>query len=141
MYAYLYIELAKMQIDIVGESQLVGYPTQYPSVSMMDWTNAKPNARFWVLKLLKDNFGPGDKLVETGTSQLPYIVAQGFVTAKGNKLLLINKHDQTIEVQLPEGAKQAQAVDVESGEGPARAIPIQDNKIQLNPFAVTVVAW
>ena len=37
MYAYLYIELAKMQIDIVGESQLVGYPTQFPSVSMIDW--------------------------------------------------------------------------------------------------------
>jgi hypothetical protein len=141
MYAYLYIELAKLQIDIVGESQLVGYPTQFPSVSMMDWTNAKPNARFWVLKLLKDNFGPGDKLVETGTSQLPYTVAQGFVTAKGNKLLLINKHDQTIEVPLPEGAKQAQAVDVESGEGPARSIEIQGNKITLAPFAVTVVSW
>ena len=32
---------------------------------MMDWTTNKPNARFWVLKLIKDNFHPGDKMVET----------------------------------------------------------------------------
>ena len=65
LYAYLFIELSRLQIDIVGESQLVGYPTQYPSVSMMDWTNNHPNARFWVLKLIKDSFHPSDKLVET----------------------------------------------------------------------------
>ena len=54
-----------LQIDVIGESQLVGYPTQFPSVSMMNWENNKPNARFWVLKLIKDSFHPGDKLVET----------------------------------------------------------------------------
>ena len=55
----------RLQIDILGESQLIGYPTQYPSVSMMDWTKNQPNARYWVLKLIKDSFHPGDKLVET----------------------------------------------------------------------------
>lgn len=54
MYAYLYVNLARLQIDVVGESQLVGFPTQYPSASMMDWMTNKPNARFWVVKLLKD---------------------------------------------------------------------------------------
>jgi len=29
-------------IDLAGESQLVGYPTQLPSVSMMDWIDGKP---------------------------------------------------------------------------------------------------
>ncbi len=53
------------RLTSIGESQLIGYPTQFPSVSMMDWENNKPNARFWVLKLLKDSFHPGDKLVET----------------------------------------------------------------------------
>ena len=65
LYAYLYIELSRLQIDVIGESQLIGYPTQFPSVSMMNWENNKPNARFWVLKLLKDNFHPGDEMVET----------------------------------------------------------------------------
>jgi hypothetical protein len=65
LYAYLYIQLSQMQIDVIGESQLVGYPTQFPSVSMMNWENNKPNARFWVLKLIKDSFHSGDALVET----------------------------------------------------------------------------
>ena len=65
LYAYLYIEETKLGIEVVGESQLVGYPTQFPSVSMMNYNTAQPNARYWVLKLLHDNFGPGDKLVET----------------------------------------------------------------------------
>src|SRR5579863_7346374 len=38
VYAYVYGELAKLGIDVVGESQLVGYPTQFPSVTMVDWT-------------------------------------------------------------------------------------------------------
>lgn len=46
MYAYLYVQLSRLQIDIIGESQLVGYPTQFPSVSMMNWIDNKPNARF-----------------------------------------------------------------------------------------------
>ncbi|MEO6844817.1 MAG: glycosyl hydrolase family 39, partial [Ginsengibacter sp.] len=57
MYAYIYVELSKIGINVAGESQLVGYPTQYPDVTMIDWKDAKPNARYWVLKLLKDNFG------------------------------------------------------------------------------------
>jgi hypothetical protein len=143
MYAYLYIELAKLQIDLVGESQLVGYPTQFPSVTMMDWTNGKPNARYEVLKLLKDNFGPGDKLVETS---LPSgygsdIVAQGFQTARGKRLLLVNKRDKTAELPLPAEAAHAAAVDEKSGEGPAREIPIHGGKVTLDPFAVVVVSW
>ena len=53
MYAYLYLELTKMGIDVAGESQLVGYPTQYPDVSMINWKTGDPNARYWVLKLSK----------------------------------------------------------------------------------------
>ena len=143
MYAYIYIEVARMQIDIVGESQLVGYPTQFPSVTMMDWTNGKPNARYWVLKLIKDNFGPGDKLVETTLDNAPGLAAQAFITAKGKHLLLINKHDRPVEVTLPTGPEQAlaQAVDPTSGEGPARTIAIQSGSIKLEPFAVAVVSW
>ena len=65
MYAYIFLELTKMGIDVAGESQLVGYPTQFPDVSMVNWKNGNPNARYWILKLLIDNFGKGDKLVAT----------------------------------------------------------------------------
>ena len=33
-YAYVFGNLASLGIDVAGESQLVGYPTQFPSVSM-----------------------------------------------------------------------------------------------------------
>ena len=69
MFAYEYVELGKLGIETIGMSQLVGYPTQYPSVSMVNWTTGKPNARFRVLELLKNNFGPGDTIVATDSRQ------------------------------------------------------------------------
>ena len=39
LYAYVYAELAKLGIEYAGESQLVGYPTQFPSVTMVDWVD------------------------------------------------------------------------------------------------------
>ena len=60
-------------MEILGESQLVGYPEladlnlspQFPSVAMVNWTNGFGNARYWTLKVLLDNFQPGDKIVST----------------------------------------------------------------------------
>ncbi len=144
LYAYLYVELARLQIDVVGESQLVGFPTQYPSVSMMDWTTNQPNARFWALKLLKDTFHPGDKMVETDLTvpNAADLEAQAFITPAGHKLLLVNKRDFATEVPLPDsGSATALTVDLQSGEGPARRVFPSNGKITLQPFAVTVVSW
>jgi hypothetical protein len=141
LYADLFIELSRMQIDVVGESQLVGYPTQFPSVSMMDWSTNQPNARFWVLKLIKDSFHPGDKLIETELRSKD-VSAQAFVTPGARKLLLINKRNREILVSLPDAEKAtALAVDVQSAENPARTIPVAGSIIKLEPFAVTVVSW
>ena len=139
MFAYIYIELAKMGIHVAGESQLVGYPTQFPDVSMINWKNSKPNARYWVLKLLKDNFGPGDKLVNTKSSS-SQVVAQAFITTKGKKLLLINKRNNVIQMKLPEGIKSAEmfSVDSISDENPPIQNHVTGNLITLEPFAVTV---
>jgi hypothetical protein len=141
LYAYLYINLARLGIDAAGESQLVGYPTQFPSVSMMDWVSDKPNARFWVLKLIKDNFHPGDQMVETsiGTRDLE---AQAFLTPAGRRLLLVNKRNRAVQVALPNAEKAtALTVDEQSGEDPARAVAPANGMIELAPFAVTVVSW
>ena len=141
LYAYLYIELSRLQIDIIGESQLVGYPTQFPSVSMMNWENNKPNARFWVLKLIKDSFHPGDKLVETSVSSGD-LAAQAFLTPAGRKLLLANKRDHAFDVPIEDADKaSALTVDAETGDGPARAVKPIAAKLRLEPFAVTVVSW
>ena len=141
LYAYLYIELSRMQIDLIGMSQLIGYPTQYPSVSMMDWTNNRPNARYWVLKLIKDSFHAGDRLVETSI-QSRDVAAQGFVTPDGRKLLLANKRNHAVDVKLPDpDGASALTVDAETGDGPARSVKPASGIIRLQPFAVTVVSW
>jgi len=140
MYAYIYVELAKLGIEVAGESQLVGYPTQFPDVSMMDWTNGKPNSRYWVLKLLKDNFGPGDKLVSTSVNT-PGVAAQGFATTKGKKLFLINKTDGNVQLDLPQGANNASVnyVDISTGDNPVASTQLSGSKITLTPFEVAVV--
>jgi hypothetical protein len=144
LYADLYIELSQLQIDVIGESQLIGYPTQFPSVSMMDWEKNKPNARFWVLKLIKDNFHPGDKLVETKVEgkDAVNLVAQAFVTTTGRKLLLVNKRNRAVDLPLPDADKaSAMTVDGETDDGAARTVKPADGKLRLEPFAVTVVSW
>jgi len=140
MYAYIYVELSKIGIDIAGESQLVGYPSQYPDVTMIDWKDAKPNARYWVLKLLKDNFGPGDKLVNTDVNS-SQVVAQAFITTKGKKLLLINKRNKDIQITLPAGIKDAEmfSVDGVSNENPPTQDHVTDTSVTLKPFAVSII--
>jgi hypothetical protein len=144
LYAYLFIELSQLQIDVIGESQLVGYPTQFPSVSMMNWQNNKPNARYWVLKLIHDSFHPGDKLVESKLSGAGSddVTVQGFVTPVGRKVLLVNKRNHSVEVALPDADKSsALTVDGKSGDESARAVKSSNGRIVLEPFAVTVVSW
>lgn len=142
MYAYLYIQLAKIGIDIAGESQLVGYPTQFPSVSMMNWNGSgKPNARFWVLKLLKENFGPGDKLAETKSESGSAIEAQAFGTSAGNKLLLINKRNKPVPVKLPAEFANGAAtfVDESTGDDAPHTASVSGDTTTLAPFSVMVV--
>lgn len=143
LYAYLYIEEAKLGVDIVGESQLVGYPGQFPSVTMIDWTTGKPNARYWVLKLIKDYFAPGDRMVATSVSSGGLTAAQAFVTPTGKKLLIVNKRNATARVTLPHEAASASIsiVDQSTGAGAAPATRLSGTIFRLAPFAVAVVSW
>jgi hypothetical protein len=139
-YAYVYSELARQGIDVAGESQLVGYPTQFPSVSMVNWETGQPNARFWALKLLHDNFGPGDKLVDTA-SEIPYVYAQGAVTRDGkHKVLLVNKRNRTFEATIP-GAEGGSVdfVDQTTGFQPPASSKLTSNQVSVRGFAVAVV--
>ena len=139
MYAYVFGQLAAQGIDIAGESQLVGYPTQFPSVSMVDWNTGAPNARFRVLELLKNNFGPGDKLVQVANGS-PYVYALGFITGSGeHKLLLVNKRNRDFELTLPQTAKKIQYVDQTTKAGPPATQMANTGKITLRGLGVAVV--
>ncbi len=140
LYAYVFLELTKIGVDVAGESQLVGYPSQFPDVTMVNWENGIPNARYWIIKLLKENFGPGDKLVNTSINGSG-VLCQAFITAKGKKLLLINYQNKDARVNLPEGTKNAAAesVDAGTGENPPVRTNLAGSALTLKPFAVTVV--
>lgn len=140
-YAYILLELTKMGIDVAGESQLVGYPTQFPDVSMMNWETGKPNARYWVLHLLHENFGPGDRLVET-EGQPTGVVAQAFITGKGRKVLFINTRDKEVKFSLPSEMNGATVVctDISTMDDPPARSTVADASITLRPYAVAVAA-
>ncbi len=140
MFAYLYVELTRRGIDIVGSSQLVGFPTQFPSVTMLDWKTGQPNARYQVLKLLRDHFAPGDQLVSTTLSS-PHVLAQAFVAADGGrKVLLVNKRDRPIDV-LISGATGSREfhVDLRTGGNPASSSTFSSDTVPLAPFSVCVI--
>jgi hypothetical protein len=148
MYAYLFGELTKIGIDVAGESQLVGFPTQFPSVSMVDWNDGKPNARFWVLKLLYNSFGPGDKIVEIEQSDPagpndPYVYSLACSTRDGKRrVLLVNKRNRTFDVSLT-GATGGQLdyVDQTTSFQPPATMKLTSDNMKLAGYSVAVVTF
>jgi hypothetical protein len=141
LYAYVYLGLVRMGIDLIGESQLVGYPTQFPSVSMINWKTGKPNARYWVLKLIHDHFGPGDALVNTDVVG-DGLVAQAFVTARGKRVLVINRSNRPVMLALPrdyQGAKLT-VVDPSTGDNEPASSVIAGQGVELKALAVGVIS-
>jgi hypothetical protein len=145
LYAYVYVELANLGVDVVGESQLVGFPSQFPSVTMIDWTTGKPNARYSVLELLKNNFGPGDDLLGTEVidhgipADTDAITAQAFVARGQRKLLLINQRNRKIEVDLPKECVGASVQTIGGTSPDVMQRDMADSKLVLLPFAVSVI--
>ncbi|MGH9617186.1 MAG: GH39 family glycosyl hydrolase [Acidobacteriaceae bacterium] len=138
-----FITAEKLGSPIFSMSQLLGYPTQCLSITMVNWDTAHPNAHYWVLKLINDNFGPGDKLVRTESSS-PDVVAQASITRSGRKLLLVNTSDRTVTVDLSNSYRGAglgaEVVDEASGEQPPRNEQVMKQHITLAPFATAVVS-
>ena len=125
---------------------MVGYPTQFPSVSMVDWNNGKANARVWVLKLLHDNFGPGDKIVEIApvspfAQDHPYVIGLAVVTKAGTRrMLLVNKRDRDLDVSIPGAAGGTlERADVTTGFQPPAPIKLTSDKLTLHGFSVAVI--
>jgi hypothetical protein len=139
VYAYLWSRLAELGIEDVGESQLVGYPTQFPSVSMVDWNTGRPNARYWTLKLLRDAFAPGDRLVATRSAS-GAVHARGVVTSGGRRrLLLVNKRDRVQTVAVEGLDRGTVAIVTGAADSAAAPRPMSSGPLELPAFAVAVV--
>ena len=142
-WAANFITAENSDIPIFSMSQMLGYPTQCLSITMINWDTAHPNAHYWVLGLIHDNFGPGDKLIPTKSSS-PDVVAQASITSAGRKVLLVNTSDQSVKVDLAGtyigAGLRADVVDETSGEQPPRKEKLAGKEIALSPFAVAVVS-
>ena len=140
MFAYLYAGLAEQGIDVLGASQLLGYPGQFPSVSLLDWNTGEPNARYRVLQLMHDNFGPGDRIAATKHSSSDFFV-EAYVGSGGQrKLLLINMRDRDISVRIPGAQGNAgEYVDLITAAKPPTHFKASADELTLHPFAVMVL--
>ncbi|TCK75793.1 glycosyl hydrolase family 39 [Acidipila rosea] len=141
LYADVYLETVKLGIDVVGESQLVGYPSQFPSVTLLDWTTGAPNARFAVLQLIKSNFSAGDTVVDVKQDSSA-IAALGFVHDGRRKLLLVNKRNRSMRLELPPEFSHGEVSGVQSSRNGAtvQTYRASSTRLMLDPFAVIVVA-
>ncbi len=142
-WANNFIVVENEGVPLVSMTQMLGYPTQSPSCTMVNPKTAHPNAHYWVLSMVNSNFGPGDKLVATKSSSVD-VVAQAATTASGNKVLLVNTSNHVLAVDLSGtfamGPLRVEAVDQGSGENPPRVDGVAGPQIQLAPFAVAVVS-
>jgi hypothetical protein len=140
MYGYIYNQLSHAGVQAAGMSSMLDYPTFFPSVTMLDWNSGKPNARYWALKLLIENAGPGDKQVETEIN-LPFLDAQAYVTPAGKrKILLVNKRDRPFEVSIP-GVKGSveQYVDVTTNFNPPSTRTLDSDHLTLQGYTVGII--
>ena len=107
---------------------------------MVDWNTGQPNCRYWVLKLIHDNFHPGDTIVES-ESTAGTILTQGYVTRSGeHKVLIVNKRDRGINLTMPEAkGGRLQVVDQVTGSNPPASSKIEGESFKLGGLAVAVV--
>jgi len=142
MFAYLFGNFISEgdQVNIIGQSQLVGFPSQFPSVTILDWRNGLPNARYWVLKLLKDNTNVGDQVVVSVSSDRN-LFSLAYVTVDNHKkLLLVNKLNQNISVQL-NGISNGtiEFSDVNTGFNPPVTQEFSNGDLILGGWSVAIV--
>jgi hypothetical protein len=139
LFAHQFATLALLGVEVIGQSAFAQYPGQFPSVSMIDWKTGRPNARYWVLDMIKDRLGPGDRLVST-TASKRWVHAQGFLTGSGERaLLLVNKCDRELVVQVPASAG-ARSLQVDTAfEPPAEKVVAADDRVRLGRFGVALL--
>jgi len=137
-FAYVAGNLARAGIEVVGASQLMGHPGQFPSVSLLDWTTGLPNPRYHALKLLIDNLAPGDRLVDRDV-QTPDLYALPLLSRAGErKILLVNKTSRDVQVLFGSDAVRRESHVDMSATGTQLRDNLSTKAVVLRPFAVMV---
>ena len=92
------------------------------------------------MKLLRENFSPGDKLVPARAGYAP-VYAMGYIGAEGkHKLLLVNKRNRPFEVTVPGGAgASVEYVDQSTGNNAPVSTHLTGDTVSLGGLGVAVV--
>ena len=155
-YAYLFSRLSALGVDVVGCSQLMGYPIltdvlggltpQYSSVSMVNWTTGVGTARWWGLDLLIKELHIGDQLMQTQVTGDTSVWGQAYLThspaGDARKLLLINTRNAVHNVTVEGAAGGVIAIiDEQSGETPARREKVASDTLTFQPFSFGILTY
>ena len=143
----MYGHLAARGIDILTAAELIDYPGQFAGTTLVNWETGEPNARYWVVKLLHDNFGPGDRLIAPNKvdelrqpDPAVQIYAQGFITPRGiRKVLLVNKRDRALDVAIAGVAGGEEQHVNQSTVAPPLAHKLTEDTVHLEPSEVAVL--
>lgn len=139
MFSYVAGKLAEMGIEVVGASQLVGYPSQFPSVSLLDWTTGMPNARYDSLKLLMDSLAPGDRFANSSVDD-PRLYVLPLIARNGQrKIILVNKTSDDLEANVAADMAQNEVHVDATSAGLQKNGSFISNHITLHSFAAMCV--
>ena len=140
------VRLPVWRADAPGRSMWRGSRSSWairPSSRACRWwtgTNGKPNPRYWVLKLLKDNFGPGDKLVETKVTSLSSTLwASRAATANGGCSSSTSATATSRSWSRGRAGARQDYVDLTTKFDPPSSAKVEGEKITLRGLAVVVV--
>lgn len=156
LYQYL-LSSEAADLATVAQSQILGYPAafdglsgEWPCGSMVDWTQAKLNHKFWIqIALLHSVSRPFSFCATTttvanvsGTEASGPVYTQGLTSAKGRVLVLINMRASMQTVRVPGASgKHALTIDSTVGNEPAHEGNLTSDVIELKEFATMFVHW
>ena len=94
-----------------------------------------------VLRLLRENFGPGDRIVEISPFAQPYVYGLAVITRTGvRRLLLVNKRNRDVSISVAGAAgSQVESVDVTTGFKPPWKAKLSSDGLILHGFAVSLI--
>jgi hypothetical protein len=90
--------------------------------------------------LIHDHFSAGDTLVDTRFPGNREIDAQAFARGGVRKMLIVNKRDRQIQVELPMEFASGEVTSISASTGAATSTArLTTNSLMLEPFEVAVV--
>ena len=148
LFAYLYGRLALLGVDAVGASELIDFPGMVAASTLVDWETGQPTARYWVLQLLRQSLGPGDRLVRPPDYNVlqpdpsPQLYWQAFISRGGKRrLLVVNKRNAPLAIRIPGAVGGVVQVVEETTNSSPTERRVADADLQLPEFAVAIVTF